>query len=208
MEIEEMLRQRVFTRRQFREIPASIRRLFAVEQKRIGRLTVYIVRGVLPEPPPRPPRRRRGKIAKLAEVCERLLRERGCIRVGEVEAPRASVYLAIKRIRERLGLVYIRPYWCMPGRLPPVSTQNRVVAPTAVLKEAARLCRSRFKLTHLMRRLQFPAAAAPMLASLLRAAGFKRDGQWYLCPETPSFSAPGRRLREKGSGVEPQNLES
>jgi len=192
MEIEEVLRQKVYAGRQFREIPASIRRRLLVEQKRIGRLTVYIVRSVLPEPPPR---RRRGKIAKLEEAVEALVKERGCIRVGEVEAPRASVYLAIKRIRERLGLVYIHPYWCLPGRLPPVSTQNRVVAPTAVLKEAARLCRSRFKLTHLMRRLQLPAAAAPAVAALLLKVGFRREEQWYLCPETPSFSAPGRRLR-------------
>ena len=163
-----------------------------MEQKRIGRLTIYIVRGVLPEP-----RRRRGKISRLEEAIEALIQERGCVRARDFDgAPRPTVYWAIRRIKERLGLVYIKPYWCLPGRLPPVSTQNRAVAPTAVLKEAAVLCRTgRFKLSHLMRRLQLPAAAAPMLASLLRAAGLKRDRQWYLCPETPSFSAPGRRLR-------------
>jgi len=200
MEIEEVLRQRVFTRRQFEEIPAAIRRLLVVEEKRIGRLAVYIVRGVLPEPPPRPPRRRRGKIAKLAEAVESLVKERGCVRVSDFDgAPRPTVYWAIRSVKERLGLVYIRPYWCLPGRLPPVVVDRRAVAPTAVLKEAARLCRSRFKLTHLMRRLQLPAAAAPMLAALLKAVGYRREEQWYLC-ESPSFSAPGRRLRRKPSG--------
>jgi len=189
-EIQKILQQKVFTRRQFEAIPAAVRRLLVVEEKRVGRLVIYIVRGVLPEP-------RRGKIAKLAEAVESLVKERGCVRVSDFDgAPRPTVYWAIRRIKERLGLVCIKPYWCLPGRLPPIAVGRRVIAPTAVLKEAARLCRTgRFKLTHLMRRLQLPAAAAPVLASLLRAAGLKRDRQWYLCPETPSFSAPGRSLR-------------
>jgi len=190
-EIQKILQQKVFTRRQFEEIPAAIRRLLVVEEKRVGRLVIYIVRGVLPEP-----RRRRGKIAKLAEAVESLVKERGCVRVSDFDgAPRPTVYWAIRRIKERLGLVYIRPYWCLPGKLPPVAVNRRAVAPGAVLKEAARLCRTgRFKLSHLMRRLQLPAAAAPVLAALLKAVGYRREEQWYLC-ESPSFSAPGRRLR-------------
>lgn len=197
MEVEEVLRQKVYAGRQFREIPASIRRMLLVEQKRIGRLTIYIVRGVLPEPPPRPPRRRRGKISRLEEAIEALVKERGCVRARDFDGvPRPTVYWAIRRIKERLGLVYIKPYWCLPDRLPPVAVGRRIIAPTAVLKEAAVLCKAgRFKLSHLMRRLQLPAAAAPVLAALLKVAGYRRDGQWYLCPETPSFSAPGRRLR-------------
>jgi len=189
-EIQKILQQKVFTRRQFEAIPAAVRHLLVVEEKRVGRLVIYIVRGVLPEPC------RRGKISKLAEVCERLVKERGCVRVSDFNgAPRPTVYWAIRSVKERLGLVYIRPYWCLPGRLPPIAVGRRVIAPTAVLKEAAVLCRTgRFKLTHLMRRLQLPAAAAPVLASLLRAAGYRRDGQWYLC-ESPSFSAPGGSLR-------------
>ena len=194
----QILQQKVFTRRQFESIPAAIRRLLVVEEKRIGRLTVYVVRGVLPEPPPRPRRRRGGKIAKLAEAVEAMLRERGCVRTSDFDGASRTVYLAIRSVRERLGLVYVHPYWCLPGRLPPVAAARRAVAPDDVLREASTLCRTgRFKLRHLLRRLQLPAAAAPAVAALLLKAGFRREERWYLCPESPSFSAPGRRLRRK-----------